>query len=70
MSARPATMPASVGLPSVTKPWKAASSSSNGFFAEVRREKAMDRLVEWSTSLDGLDREVLLHAEEGWGWNR
>ena len=40
------------------------------FFDEVRREKATGRAVDWSTFLDGLDREVLLHAEEGWGWNR
>jgi hypothetical protein len=40
------------------------------FFDEVRRERAIGRPVDWSTFLDGLDREVLLHAEEGWGWNR
>jgi hypothetical protein len=37
---------------------------------EVRRAEAMERLVEWSITLPGLDRDVLLHAEEGWGWNR
>ena len=28
------------------------------------------RQVDWSTFLDGLDRDVLLNAEQGWGWNR
>ena len=41
------------------------------FFAEVRREKAMERLIWWSTSEDSpIDREALLNAEQGWGWNR
>jgi hypothetical protein len=40
------------------------------FFEEIRRKKAMERPVDWSKFLDGLDRDVLLHAEEGWGWNR
>jgi hypothetical protein len=40
-------------------------------FAEVRREKAMGRLVWWSTSEDSpIDRDALLNAEQGWGWNR
>jgi hypothetical protein len=37
---------------------------------EVGRKEATEPLVEWSINLPGLDRDVLLHAEEGWGWNR
>jgi hypothetical protein len=40
------------------------------FFAQVKREKAMGRTVDWSSFLDGLDRDILLNAEEGWGWNQ
>jgi hypothetical protein len=38
---------------------------------EVRRQEAIERLVWWSTSEDSpIDREDLLNAEHGWGWNR
>jgi hypothetical protein len=41
------------------------------FLDEIRREKAMERLIWWSTSEDSpIDREALLNAEQGWGWNR
>ena len=34
---------------------------------EARREAAIERLIERSTSPDGFDREALLHAKEAWG---
>jgi hypothetical protein len=40
------------------------------FFDEVRREKGLERTADWSNFLDGLDRDILLNAEQGWGWNR
>ena len=40
------------------------------FDDEARRKEAIERLIEWSTSPDGMDRDVLLNAEQGWGWNR
>jgi hypothetical protein len=38
---------------------------------DARHREAIERLIWWSTSPDStMDREALLRAEEGWGWNR